>query len=179
MSRSRDVEAVTNSNETTRIGTHALTDSSAKPRRAARPCDACRRRKTRCIIPSDAQQCTACIQRKGLCQFVERPPDRSRKRQQVTATGFELEQTSPRSIGLPSAPRTESLNGEPSPGPVSIQVSSEAGVALGSPVPSVRTMRHFQEDREMSLGQAVGRFSELYGLTSDMEPILMASYPCR
>ncbi|RFU28178.1 hypothetical protein B7463_g8164, partial [Scytalidium lignicola] len=47
-----------------------------------RPCDACRRRKIRCIrVPADSELCALCQSRSESCTFVQDPP-RKRKRQQ-------------------------------------------------------------------------------------------------
>lgn len=73
--------------------------------RRDRPCDACRRRKTRCAMEEGAQNCSLCKMQGQTCTFVENPLPRKRrsisgaldaediKRRQVTA-----ESTSIRSI---------------------------------------------------------------------------------
>src|SRR5258707_12414485 len=48
--------------------------------RRDRPCDACRRRKSRCIIPQDAETCIMCQSRSEECTFVQNPQRRKRRR---------------------------------------------------------------------------------------------------
>ncbi|KAH8749605.1 fungal-specific transcription factor domain-containing protein [Hyaloscypha finlandica] len=48
--------------------------------RRDRPCDACRRRKSRCIIPQDAETCIMCQSRSEECTFIQNPQRRKRKR---------------------------------------------------------------------------------------------------
>jgi len=58
--------------------------SSASPvaavrSRRERPCDACRRRKSRCVIHEGASLCVLCEFHKQDCTFVESPQPRKRK----------------------------------------------------------------------------------------------------
>ena len=48
--------------------------------RKDRPCDACRRRKGRCIIPQDTETCIMCQSRSEECTFVETPQRRKRRK---------------------------------------------------------------------------------------------------
>jgi hypothetical protein len=48
--------------------------------RKDRPCDACRRRKSRCIIPQDAETCIICQSRSEECTFVQTPQRRKRRK---------------------------------------------------------------------------------------------------
>jgi hypothetical protein len=48
--------------------------------RSHRPCDACRRRKSRCIIPQDTDACIMCQSRSEECTFVQNPQRRKRRR---------------------------------------------------------------------------------------------------
>ena len=52
--------------------------STAGPRRD-RPCDACRRRKSRCVMHQGAELCVLCELHKQTCTFVEDPLPRKRK----------------------------------------------------------------------------------------------------
>lgn len=47
--------------------------------RRERPCDACRRRKSRCVIPEGAKLCVLCDFHKQECTFVQSPLPRKRK----------------------------------------------------------------------------------------------------
>lgn len=67
------------------------TSSSSKPRsmhpgnegkpkgRRERPCDACRKRKSRCVINEGSTTCTACGVHGQQCTYVEDPQPRKRK----------------------------------------------------------------------------------------------------
>jgi hypothetical protein len=44
-----------------------------------RPCDACRRRKSRCVFNSDSSTCVLCDFHKQNCTFEEQPAPRKRK----------------------------------------------------------------------------------------------------
>ncbi|KAK9360376.1 fungal-specific transcription factor domain-containing protein [Lipomyces starkeyi] len=46
--------------------------------RRERPCDGCRRRKTRCLRPEGAVVCTMCVSHDEVCTFVLEPPTRRR-----------------------------------------------------------------------------------------------------
>src|ERR1700692_928787 len=48
--------------------------------RRDRPCDACRRRKSRCIIPQDAETCIMCQSRSEECTYIQNPQRRKRRR---------------------------------------------------------------------------------------------------
>ncbi|KAH9208787.1 fungal-specific transcription factor domain-containing protein [Leptodontidium sp. 2 PMI_412] len=48
--------------------------------RRDRPCDACRRRKSRCIIPQDTETCIMCQSRSEQCTFIQNPQRRKRRR---------------------------------------------------------------------------------------------------
>jgi hypothetical protein len=48
--------------------------------RKDRPCDACRRRKSRCIIPEDTETCLMCQSRAEECTFVQSPQRRKRRK---------------------------------------------------------------------------------------------------
>lgn len=47
--------------------------------RRERPCDACRRRKSRCVIHEGAVLCVLCEFHKQECTFVQSPVPRKRK----------------------------------------------------------------------------------------------------
>ncbi|TVY29666.1 Transcriptional activator protein [Lachnellula hyalina] len=48
--------------------------------RKDRPCDACRRRKSRCIMPQDSETCILCQSRAEQCTFVQSPQRRKRRK---------------------------------------------------------------------------------------------------
>ncbi|KUJ17850.1 uncharacterized protein LY89DRAFT_732561 [Mollisia scopiformis] len=55
--------------------------------RKERPCDSCRRRKSRCIIPQDAETCIMCQSRGEQCTFVQNPQRRKRRKVEEDSTG--------------------------------------------------------------------------------------------
>lgn len=154
------------------------------PRRVTRPCDACRRRKTRCISEEEgAATCVSCNERGVECTFERDPPGRQRP----TGTSHDANGTTPnRSRNLPADAQATIASFSPlAVASDGVQATSSdfsshvrnAGSAH-SPV-SIRTSVHIQNHHEsnhaetQSLGQSNHRFAELYGITSDMEPILM------
>lgn len=146
---------------------HVLQPLRQKPRRAIRPCDACRRRKTKCI-PSTEGDCTVCLARRTECNFVERPPTRGVKR------SLNEDSSEPQEMHRSDVPSPhESAHGAVHSLPHLLTGSQYPAL---SPVNSVRTTQSRPDFTEESLGQARGCFAELYGLTSDMEPILMVQY---
>jgi hypothetical protein len=48
--------------------------------RKDRPCDACRRRKSRCIIPEGTENCMMCHSRSEECTFIQSPQRRKRRK---------------------------------------------------------------------------------------------------
>lgn len=57
--------------------------------RRERPCDACRRRKSRCIISDQSEACVLCQSRSEECTFVQSPVRRKRPRVEVDGTSPE------------------------------------------------------------------------------------------
>ncbi|CZT01440.1 related to nitrogen regulatory protein [Rhynchosporium agropyri] len=73
--------------------------------RKDRPCDACRRRKSRCIIPQDTQTCIMCQSRAEQCTFVQNPHRRK---------GRKIEDDSGPDADKPRSPKAEkSLQSQP------------------------------------------------------------------
>jgi len=153
------------------------------PRRLTRPCDACRVRKTRCIPEEEgAGTCISCNERGVECTFERDPPDRQRH----TGTSQDRNGTTPnRQRNLPTDAQPPIPGFSPSVANDALQATtSEFPSHLRNPrsvqsPASIRTSVHVQGLEEtnhaepQSLGQSSHRFAELYGLTSDMEPILM------
>jgi hypothetical protein len=122
-----------------------------RPRRQGRPCDACRKRKTRCIVNDGGTKCAYCHLRNSACTYdsTERPA--KERRVSVAEHG-------PRHVSVPDVPPAEHF-------PQTHKTATPTAAAGTS---------DFVYDRS-TLGLAQTRFSELYGLGSDMEPILMVS----
>ena len=56
-----------------------ISDTPNSTLRPERPCDACRRRKSRCVLNGDAPSCTLCTFHRQPCTFQDDPTPRKRK----------------------------------------------------------------------------------------------------
>lgn len=61
--------------------------SPQQPKRKDRPCDACRKRKSRCVLEEDATICVLCKFHGQECTFVQNPQSRKRKPPQDAEEG--------------------------------------------------------------------------------------------
>ncbi|KAH7254161.1 fungal-specific transcription factor domain-containing protein [Fusarium redolens] len=170
-----------------------------RQRRSLRPCDACRKRKTRCVTKDGDGDCVHCQLRATPCTFQHDPPERqvasgsgssgisgpnsntvSLQQPQDDISHEEQSQTSARSM---SQSRKESRDDVQSVhsvssvqaflSPAETRASADSGIPLAPP--SVMVPELGPLDRTM--GCSSTRFAELYGLGSDMEPILMRHRP--
>ncbi|KAF9631551.1 hypothetical protein BFW01_g2413 [Lasiodiplodia theobromae] len=181
-------------------------ESSAESRkrrrgqRSNRPCDPCRRRKTRCIVESGSSgECTVCLYRQTKCTYEESPPERPLPRRPSSTAAS----TSTVDIPARHPPSSEVAHLSPGSGDIprsaptlpqlpSVRTNEElpsdvlsSGEASAAALEAARERQRNGEtisdaDRakgEMSLGLHPTRFAELYGLGSDMEPILMRHRP--
>lgn len=126
--------------------------SKKRPKRQGRPCDACRKRKTRCIVNDGGPKCAYCRLRNSACTYdsTERPTKESR---------VPVAEHGARQASVPDVSPVEHFPSQ----------------ARKTATPKAATeASDFVYDRS-TLGLAQTRFSELYGLGSDMEPILMVS----
>ncbi|KAH7130859.1 fungal-specific transcription factor domain-containing protein, partial [Dactylonectria macrodidyma] len=169
-------------------------------RRGLRPCDACRKRKTRCVTKDGEGDCVHCQLRASACTFQYSHPKR-----QATTGAYNLSGDEP-APGLDdpslqdgqSSSRSLSRSREESRDEVQVLVSETQSPVQSflSPaetrasgnssshylhqVPSVivpELVEHDPDPLERALGCSSLRFSELHGLGSDMEPILMRHRP--
>lgn len=168
-----------------------------RPRRSPRPCDTCRLRKTRCVVPIAGHQCTMCQERNTPCTFEQKPPKRASRARQPEG---ERRGSSPRSSSRTgqtkktrAAPPTYSAPTYPGQAAAAVLSSAEisecesqhSGSAATSS-PSVRiqdtvmTERHLPQQNMRNgsrfLSLAPNTFAELYGITSDMEALLMVRF---
>ena len=139
-------------------------DSSRKrPKRSSNPCDACRQRKSRCLTKDDSGICSMCELRNTACTFQKSGADRRHNRSATRARSHADDgHDANNNVGRPA-----------------LFSESEAGWQTA---PSERTNMHGDGDGmassgvgERTLGAEANRFAELYGLTSDAEPLLMVS----
>jgi proteasome lid subunit RPN8/RPN11 len=170
-----------------------------RQRRSLRPCDACRKRKTRCVTKDGDGDCVHCQLRATPCTFQHDPPERqvasgsgssgisgpnsntvSLQQPQDDISHEEQSQTSARSMSQSrkaSRDDVQSVHSVPSVqaflSPAETRASADSGIPLAPP--SVMVPELGPLDRTM--GCSSTRFAELYGLGSDMEPILMRHRP--
>ncbi|KAM5356596.1 hypothetical protein ACJ41O_003242 [Fusarium nematophilum] len=188
-----------------------------RQRRSLRPCDACRKRKTRCVTKDGDGDCVHCQLRATPCTFQHDPPER----QVASASASSSLQGGAGPLGGdepgladdlpgPQAPIQTQLPSHPSQQQGQVQRSlsqtrkeSRDEVQSIHSVPSVQTFLSPAETRasadsghppipppsvivpelvelgplDRTMGCSSTRFAELYGLGSDMEPILMRHRP--
>ncbi|KAI5803183.1 fungal-specific transcription factor domain-containing protein [Geopyxis carbonaria] len=183
--------------------------------RPPRPCDACRRRKLRCVLnpenPAD-KHCVLCTFHQIECTYIERPPVRAGTKRKLVGAGpsegekaarmdpqvatvetqmqqmqqvFPRHQLTPQSpefmrlaggegvnsaYGGSSAPEDNIPRSIPPLPPGEMEGNSARGLSISS-------IHSIDKEEDTSLGLNPRRFAELYGLTSDMEPILMRHRP--
>jgi hypothetical protein len=137
--------------------------SRKREKRSSNPCDACRQRKSRCLTKDNSVICTMCELRNSACTFQNSLADRRHTRPATRAQS-----------DVDDAHHLNNNMGRPTFVP-----ESEAGwqTALNE-----RNNTHGDEGDmsstsvwDRTLGAETNRFAELYGLTSDAEPLLMVS----
>ncbi|KAE8150771.1 fungal-specific transcription factor domain-containing protein [Aspergillus avenaceus] len=176
-------------------------------RRAIRPCDPCRVRKSRCVIPPGSQFCMNCQSRRTACTFDQKPPPRPHRSQltknhdtqpQIQESGSHSKQTyrclAPHSgitqgtfipptfsedstaVNQTICPSSSAI-GPGSLGTGDSSVNPEAQMHNGQSSLYAGSFQQNSQDHDIPLGLSKSRFAELYGLGSDMEPILMRHRP--
>lgn len=184
-------------------------NSRKRQRRSLRPCDACRKRKTRCVTKDGDGDCVHCQLRATPCTFQHDPPER-----QVTSNSGNSSSTTagpgiqeeiapdetPAQIKIQTPNQTQAQIQNPARSmsqqsrkesredvqsvysvpsiqnflsPAETRASADSGIPLAPPSGMVPELGPL--DRTM--GCSSTRFAELYGLGSDMEPILMRHRP--
>lgn len=137
--------------------------------KGGRPCDACRRRKTRCMVETGQQKCNVCLHRQNPCTFNEEPP----KRYVGVSLPSDLDNTVVRAS--PSPQDVLNLVHFSGQGASPAATINSGNAQSGVDATALRSGGAAQNDDrwERSLGLNSHKFAELYGLGSDMEPILM------
>lgn len=168
-----------------------------RPRRRDRPCDACRKRKTRCVTKNGEDSCVHCQLRRSTCTFQHDAPERASTSD--PPTGVPAIPSSGPSTTPPGAPTARPRNASSvDRGQAAyLHVQQVEGASVGSAaapatsVPGPAAASHGVSDATsssalgskssmhdgFSLGMSHSRFAELYGLGSDMEPVLMVGSP--
>ncbi|KAK7414333.1 hypothetical protein QQX98_006775 [Neonectria punicea] len=191
-----------------------------RQRRSLRPCDACRKRKTRCVTKDGDGDCVHCQLRATACTFQHDPPERQATAGASSSGGGAYSgderpagggldepggQSSSRSLSRGRkesrdeirtlVSETQSVQSFLSPAETRASGDSVIGGGGRHPhdhhlhdhhhhshllhqAPSVIVPELVEPDPlERTLGCSTLRFAELYGLGSDMEPILMRHRP--
>lgn len=165
-----------------------------RPRRRDRPCDACRKRKTRCVMKAGEETCVHCQLRRSTCTFEHDPPDRASMGEASPGVSMGMNRQAAIDDSSLSAGRNNvaslQTGGTPSPMervegtamrspatatsiPAQETVNYGLGTEMTPTVPGPASTRY----DDFGLGMSQTRFAELYGLGSDMEPVLMVSSP--
>jgi hypothetical protein len=124
-----------------------------------RPCDACRQRKSRCVTTGSGSKCSMCEMRSLPCTFTAQPPRRESTVRRLKARNDDGMITSL----VPEAVLHPELSTQ------NLESPSRSVVNQTLLPPNILSANH------RCLGRDKVRFAELYGLTSDMEPLLMVS----
>ncbi|KAH9996751.1 fungal-specific transcription factor domain-containing protein [Xylariaceae sp. FL0662B] len=156
-----------------------------RPRRSGRPCDACRKAKTRCVNSKGndpyATHCVHCDLRGSSCTFRMGPPARSAnqaskseaRRKNIASDNMSTTQnvlsTDDNDHDRPSTDSDSRDGIAPSPPSTIVQPLQKAASVLDETLPVNLEFPY--------LSFRTKRFAELYGLGSDMEPILMRHRP--
>ncbi|OBT91012.1 hypothetical protein VE02_00206 [Pseudogymnoascus sp. 03VT05] len=130
--------------------------------RKDRPCDACRRRKSKCVIHEGQVACVLCKFHKQDCTFVQSP--QPRKRKLVPEEGKEGKEDSAAKRRSPDRPEEPSKRRQPESSNSSTCAGSltEDMANIGGPAMLKRT-----------LGLQNDRYSQYIGPTTDFEPSLL------
>lgn len=168
-----------------------------RQRRSLRACDACRKRKTRCITKDGDSNCVHCQLRTTACTFQHDPPERQATDGASSngdgpyssdeRHGLDEQQGPGRQGQSSSLVRKESRDETRTR--VSETQSVQSYLSPAETRASGDSTRHHQAPSiivpeliepnplDLVLGCSTSRFAELYGLGSHMEPILMGHYP--
>lgn len=173
-----------------------------RQRRSLRPCDACRKRKTRCVTKDGDGDCVHCQLRSTPCTFHHDPPDRQTTGNSTTSAGSvgyggaddlgaELQQTQSlpscqtqsrslsqsRKMSRDEAQSVQSIHSIPVfLSPAETRASADSGHPIPPPSAIVPELVE-PGPLDRTMGCSSTHFAELYGLGSDMEPILMRHRP--
>ncbi|KAK6505364.1 Fungal specific transcription factor [Arthrobotrys musiformis] len=151
----------------------ATTSTNTNTRsRKDRPCDACRRRKSRCVMNEDSSVCVLCQFHKQDCTFLQSPQPRKR-RLPVATTGSDDEKhlgsNKKRSMDEPESPRQQARKGSS---------SEEAKDALRRTLPPDDYANLPGPTLlKKTLGLQTHRHSAYLGPTSEYEPVLIDLCP--
>jgi hypothetical protein len=131
------------------------TGNGVRKTRPQRPCDACRKRKSRCEILENEAECVLCQFHKQTCTFVHDPPKKKRR----TSEG-------PVEPNRPTAARTGSTDGQMSKVPISEDIRRDPPIKDYADLKGPSLLKR-------TLGLQNHRHSSLLWSTSVYEPRLL------
>ncbi|KZF25306.1 hypothetical protein L228DRAFT_265781 [Xylona heveae TC161] len=149
-------------------------ETPATRARRERPCDACRKRKSRCVIHEGAMGCVLCEFHNQECTFVQDPQPRKRKPPAQPQPQEEQAPTRRRSIELPQQQQLKPP--QQSNQPIAITPDNRAGLssdnnlAAGNVEPQLRKT-------SLSLDLDARRHIKYIGTTTEFEHMLADLYP--
>jgi len=141
--------------------TSAESGSNVRARKD-RPCDACRRRKSRCVMQEGQQTCVLCHFHTQECTFVQSPQPRKRK---LNAEGKEESSAKRRSPDRSDGSHRGHIDSSTSSNGATSSLIEEMA-NIGGPTMLKRT-----------LGLQDDRYCQYIGLTTDFEPSLIDLSP--
>jgi hypothetical protein len=151
----------------------------SRARRAARPCDACRKRKSRCFTKPESSVCALCELRETAYTYLERPVQRKPPAAAELVSHEELALITVEAETVTTPGSVPDKNTYISPaGASGGLLYTRSGLKISENSIHQHGARHSLPVAllDNSLGSEPHRFAELYGLTSNMEPILVVSY---
>ncbi|KAJ5061979.1 nitrogen regulatory protein OTam [Bipolaris maydis] len=137
--------------------------------RSRRPCDPCRRRKSRCEKPDDHQPCLLCRFHHQECTFNENPPPRKRRALTINASTEPSESVANPLAYSPNS-RRSSTTASTSP------QNAPATIRQDPPIDDYANLRG-PSLLKKTLGLQTGRHSRLLGSTSEYETLLLSYEP--
>ncbi|KAL5121347.1 Fungal specific transcription factor [Pleosporales sp. CAS-2024a] len=131
--------------------------------RRERPCDACRRRKSRCVIHEGAALCVLCDFHKQECTFVQSPLPRKRK----LIDG--LKKDSPNN----TKKRSVDADADADPPPLALSTPTITATAPSPPPPQPQLANSHLPQLGETLGLQRRQHSRYIGLTSPLDSLLI------
>ncbi|EPS40572.1 hypothetical protein H072_5541 [Dactylellina haptotyla CBS 200.50] len=150
----------------------SATTSTNTRSRKDRPCDACRRRKSRCVMNEESSICVLCQFHKQDCTFLQSPQPRKRRLPVATAGSDDEKHTASnkkRSMDEPESPRQQAKK---------VSGTEEAKDSLRRTLPP-DDYANLQGPTllKKTLGLQTHRHSAYLGPTSEYEPVLIDLCP--
>ncbi|KAK1918993.1 hypothetical protein P3342_001123 [Pyrenophora teres f. teres] len=147
---------------------HSVNAHNVSKTRSRRPCDSCRRRKSRCEIPEGDGPCVLCGFHRQACTFDEAPQPRKRR---AVAVDEYYEPSEHIRSHLPHAPHNRgNKTTSASPQDASSNIRQDPPIDDYANLPGPSLLKQ-------TLGLQTGRHSRHLGSTSEYEQLLLALEP--